>query len=208
MSRSPKIGLPFLLFVGGLIGSTVSFAQTPSSNLQYQVANLVADVRLLDERLRQTAIEMEELRRENARLRDLVQNYEANASSSLSRFATVDQLNAAVRKAVSALEARDEVAKKEVIAEVTAQIEAFGRTVNKALGSIPQVAKPDPNVKVDFPKNYPDAGVPYTVAPGESLASIAAKLNSRIDWIQNANKISDPRLLQVGQVIFVPQKAD
>lgn len=209
MSRSPKFGLLlFTLVALSLAGSPAVHSQS-SSNLQYQVANLVADVRLLDERLRQMSSELEEVRRENARLRDTLKSYEASADSQLARFATVSQLNESIRTAVKALESRDEVVKREVVDQVSKQIEDFANKVNKALGSVPQVTRPDPNVKTHFStEGIPRSGTPYTVAPGDSLAGIAKKLNSRVDWIQNVNKISDPKLLQVGQVIFVPQEAE
>lgn len=42
---------------------------------------------------------------------------------------------------------------------------------------------------------------------GDSISKIARKMNSRIKWIQDANKIADPsRGLRIGDEIFVPQK--
>ncbi|MDQ8202875.1 LysM domain-containing protein [Pelagicoccus sp. SDUM812003] len=206
MLRSPFLGLLLVVYLFGLAVGPSAKAQS-SSNLQYQVANLIADVRMLDERLRQMTNELEEMRRENRRLRELVDSYEQSADGKLARFVTADQLNASIRQAVAALEKRDEVLKKEVIEEVGKTIEAFASKVNKALGAIPQIEKPDPNIKTSFSlEGVPSEGVPYTVAPGDTLAGIAKKMNSRMDWIQNANKISDPRLLQVGQVILVPQE--
>lgn len=210
MSRRSSIGLSLLaLLIVTSLGWRAS-AQSATSNVQYQVANLVADVRLLDERLRQMSNEMENLRRENARLKELVQNYESNSGDKLARFVTVEQLNAAIRKAVEALEARDDLAKKEVINEVSKRIEDFWVKVSKALDGVAQGGPPkDSGVKTVFSEDgIPKKGVPYKVAPGDSIASIAKKLNSRIDWIQNINKISNPKLLQVGQVIFVPQEEE
>ena len=55
-------------------------------------------------------------------------------------------------------------------------------------------------------KDYPKSGITYTVQSGDSISKIARKNNSRIKWIQDANKISDPSKLQVGDEIFIPQK--
>lgn len=160
------------------------------------------------EQLRRVVAEMDELRRENARLRETIREMENNAESRGANYATISQMNDLIRQAKTALEARDEVLRKEMIAMVSSELEAFGKTVNKALGSVSTPAAPDPNVKTNFDtSNVPKSGTPYTVQPGDSIASIAKKLNSRMDWIQNINKISNPRLLQVGQVIFVPQEA-
>jgi LysM repeat protein len=59
---------------------------------------------------------------------------------------------------------------------------------------------------MNFTEDYPKQGTTYTVEPGDTLASIAQRLGSSVRDIQNANKIADPKTLQVGQVIFVPQR--
>ena len=52
----------------------------------------------------------------------------------------------------------------------------------------------------------PITGVFYEIKVGDSLATIAKKLNSRTEYIRKANAIVDPRDLRVGDKIFVPQK--
>lgn len=189
------------------IAALAAHLSAQSTNLQYQVANMVEDQRLMMEQMRGLLAEMDDMRRENARLRTVVQEMETKAQRQSGNYATVAQVNELVRKTVSALEARDDVLKNEMIAMVGDKLEAFGKTVNKAINSVPTVAKPDPNVKTIFDMSgIPETGIPYTVQPGDNIATIAKKLNSRQDWIQNFNKISDPRLLQVGQVIYVPQE--
>lgn len=191
-----------------------SFAAAPSaraqdSNLQYQVANLVQDIRLLDERIRQVSMQLEDVRRENAQLRQKIADNEANAGDLTAKFATVGQLNQSIQQAVAQLQKRDEALKGEIVLEVTSRIEDFARKVERIVGSVPQVAKPDPTVRATFNlQGVPSSGTPYVVAPGDTLDSIARKFDSRVDWIQNANKISDPRLLQVGQTLFIPQSKD
>ncbi len=207
MSRSLSSRIPFLLAASLFVGLTALRAQAPS--LQFQVANLTEDVRLLDERLRQMSIQLEDMRRENNRLRETVAAYESAAESNLAKFATVSQLEEALRQAVAALEKRDELLKREVVADVGKTVDAFAKKVNSALKGVSGIAPPDPTVKNVFStEGIPTEGTPYTVAPGDSISSIAQKLNSRVDWIQNINKISDPRLLQVGQMIFVPQESN
>ena len=41
---------------------------------------------------------------------------------------------------------------------------------------------------------------------GDTLSSIAHKTNARTQDIINANKITDPTRLQVGQALFIPQQ--
>ncbi|MBK1876642.1 lytic transglycosylase [Pelagicoccus mobilis] len=185
----------------------VASLNAQSSNLQYQVANMVEDQRLMMEQMRGLLAEMDEMRRENARLRALVEDFESDARRQSGNYATVAQVNELVRKTVASLEARDEVVQKEVTAMVNRELSKFAKEVQKSLGSITAAPKIDKNVKTVFDTSgVPENGIPYTVQPGESISSIAKKLNSRPDWIQNINKISDPRLLQVGQTIFVPQE--
>ncbi|MDQ8186729.1 LysM peptidoglycan-binding domain-containing protein [Pelagicoccus sp. SDUM812002] len=198
-------------FIATLVIATVVLmcqANAQSTNLQYQVANMVEDQRLMMEQMRGLLAEMDEMRRENARLRNLVEEFEAKAARQSGNYATVSQVNELVRKTAADLSARDEVVQRELTAMVNSELKKFAKNVQEAVSSVPSVAKPDPNVKTHFPQNYPTTGVPYVVEPGDNLASIAKKFNSRIDWIQNANKISDPRLLQVGQSIFVPQASE
>lgn len=197
----------FAAFVFATV-ALVSQANAQSSNLQYQVANMVEDQRLMMEQMRGLLSEMDEMRRENARLKALVEEFEAKAIRQSGNYATVVQVNELVRKTAADLSARDEAVQRDLTALVNRELAAFAKKVNDAMAVVPVVAKQDPNVRTDFPQNFPTAGVPYNVAPGDSLAGIAKKLNSRVDWIQNANKISDPRLLQVGQRIFVPQASE
>lgn len=51
------------------------------------------------------------------------------------------------------------------------------------------------------------AGKTYTVGKGESLYAIARKLSVSSDDLMKANKIDDPKKLQIGQVLKVPAKA-
>lgn len=192
-----------------IVALSSNFASAQSTNLQYQVANLMEDVRLLEERVRQMAIEIEDVRRENSRMRQLVEGYESRIGEQMNRFATVAQLNEGIRNAVAALETQDSVVKEEVIAHVTKTIADFAKKMETALGGLPVTPKNRPGVKTTFDMtNVPRTGVSYNVESGDTLSSIAAKLNSRVNWIQNANKISDPSILQIGQLLFIPQQAE
>lgn len=52
----------------------------------------------------------------------------------------------------------------------------------------------------------PDAdGSSYTVQAGDTLASIARKVNGDINQIVAANCLEDPNLLHVGQILYLPQ---
>ncbi len=201
---------PAPFFASLVFAAVALFSQlnAQSTNLQSQVANVVEDQRLMMEQMRGLLREMDDMRRENARLKSLVEEFEAKAARQSGDYATVAQVNELVRKTAADLSARDEKMQRELTAMVNRELKKFANEVQKAVTSVPTISQPDPNVKTDFPKNFPSTGVPYDVTQGDSLEGIAKKLNSRVDWIQNANKISDPRLLQVGQRIFVPQASE
>lgn len=48
------------------------------------------------------------------------------------------------------------------------------------------------------------AGVTHTIAPGQTLSSIAQRYGTTIRAIQDANGITDPNLVVVGQVLKIP----
>ena len=54
----------FCLFAGQ------GFAQTQTSNLAFQVANMGEDLRILDEAIRSMRVELDNMRRENGQLRE------------------------------------------------------------------------------------------------------------------------------------------
>jgi LysM repeat protein len=59
-------------------------------------------------------------------------------------------------------------------------------------------------VNTIFTEDYPKEGVSYTVQRGDTLSSIAQKHGARVADIVNANKITDPTRIQVGQTLFIP----
>ena len=199
----------FLKFTGilGIFSGSlaIGFSQN-STNMAYQLANVIEDVRLLDERLRLMNAELEAMRRENTDLRRQLSSSQSQVDASMVKFATLANMNSAIADAVRQLEKRDDMMKDEIVLQVTKQIKEFALTVNKSIGKIPPAAaKPDPNIRRTFDNNYPQVGIEYVVQPGETLSKIAAKLNSKVDWIQNANTIADPRRVQAGRRLWIPQ---
>jgi LysM repeat protein len=179
--------------------------QAQTSNLAYQVANMVEDMRILDEAIRSMRVELESMRRENGQLREQVSEYQNRIGSSMDQLATIGQVNSAVSKAVSALELRDEKMKNEIILKVNQEITDFANSVKKSIGGMPAAsAKPDPTLRTSFPRNFPETGSPYIVRGGDTLSSIAKKFGSTVDWVQNANEIASPRHLQAGRKLFIP----
>lgn len=58
------------------------------------------------------------------------------------------------------------------------------------------------------PSPTPSAfGIEYTVAPGDTLFSIAQRYGTTVEAIVDANGLSDPNLIEVGQVLIIPVSA-
>lgn len=189
------------IFIGAFIVNTPVAAQ--SSSLRVSVANLSQDVGLLAQQVKTLRLEIEDLRRENTRLRAQVSSASSNneVQALLSRLSTaIDSLRREYRQA-------DDVQRKQIIAEVTRQINALGRETQSAINSVANAVDSTPSIEqpVYFSEDYPKTGKPYVVRSGDTLSGIARKHNSTVKYIQNANKIANPaKDLRVGETIFIP----
>ena len=84
---------------------------------------------------------------------------------------------------------------KDLIAEMNA---AFSQVNGPSTNGSP----PGASFSTDYPKN----GFVHKVEKGETVSSIAVKYSSKIKWIIDSNRISDPTKVFVGKELFVPQK--
>lgn len=173
------------------------FAQAQTS-----LADINQDLSLLKREVGSLRSEVEQLRRENAALAEKLRKAEA---SSTSNDATVAQINAAKAE----MRASNEAMRRDIIAQVKKEMDSMASQTNQnmqklasAIDSRPQAALP-----TSFSEDYPKTGISYVVKSGDSLSRIAKENSSKIKWIQDANKITDPnRGLRVGETIFVPQQ--
>jgi lysozyme len=69
--------------------------------------------------------------------------------------------------------------------------------------SAPVVAQPNMPQPAPQPVTPPPS-VTYTVKPGDSLYAIAVKYGTTVQAIAAANNISNPNLIQVGQILNIP----
>lgn len=195
------VRLALAIFIGAFIVNTPVAAQ--SSSLRVSVANLSQDVGLLAQQVKTLRLEIEDLRRENTRLRAQVSSASSNneVQAQLSSLSTaIDSLRREYRQA-------DDVQRKQIIAEVTRQINALGRETQSAINSVANAVDSTPSMvqPVYFSEDYPKTGKPYVVRSGDTLSGIARKHNSTVKYIQNANKIANPaKDLRVGETIFIP----
>lgn len=173
----------------------------PSSDL----AGLREDVRLLTQRVGELNLRVEQLEHDNATL-------QKKADAGSPAYATVAQLNEAVADLNRSLRAAIASSKTETLQHVAVQMEKLATQTNAALdslsrGSAPRQASSGAAAapsQAGFSSNYPKEGIAYTVQKGDTLARIVQKTGAKMDDIVNANKITDPTKIFVGQVLFIP----
>lgn len=204
LSRAlPKFS-PMRFWLTLLLLSSVAFAQVSSSG---DLANLREDVRLLNQRVGELTLKLEQLERENAALQRKSENGATQA------YATVAQLNEAVSELNRSLKLAIASSKSETLQHVAVQMEKLANQTNAAIESIARgqgarvASSPAASSSAGastFSDSYPKEGISYTVQKGETLARIVQKTGAKKEDIINANKISDPSKLMAGQVLFIP----
>lgn len=185
------------LIFGCALGAT---ALVPAASAQVELANLREDVRGLVQRVGDLSLRVEQLERENAELR-------RKSADTTRSYATLAQLNESVADLNRTVKSSVSASQHETLQIVSTQLEKLGKQTNAALESLaksqaarPVAAAPAPAFSDDYPKD----GASYTVQKGDSLASIAKKTGAKQQDIVNANKISDPSLIKVGQTLIIP----
>ncbi len=180
------------LFASGIFAAT-ALAQTP----QIELANLREDVRGLTQRVAELTLKLEQLERENGDLRQ-------RASAADRSYATVAQLNEAIADLKVSMRTAVAASKTETLQHVATQMEKLGKQTNAALADLAKNQATRTTVQTNFSDDYAKEGVSYTVQKGDSLAVIAKKTGAKQQDIINANKISDPSRITVGQTLFIP----
>lgn len=168
-------------------------AQTPSVEL----ANLREDVRGLVQRVGELSLRVEQLERENTQLR-------AQVGEAGRAYATVAQLNEAVAALNQSIRASAVSTRSETLQQVSGQMETLAKQTNAAIDSLAKGLATRTPVQTTFTEDYPKEGISYTVQRGDTLAVIARKTGAKVQDIVNANKISDPSRINVGQTLFIP----
>lgn len=89
-----------------------------------------------------------------------------------------------------------------------------GGLLREALPSVPITATPVPTPTIGStpeatstagPTSPPIVVITYTVQPGDTLGKIAAEFGVTVEALAEANDIEDPSLINVGQVLVIPQ---
>lgn len=186
-------------FKFAVVASAAFVAATPL--FSQSLGDMQQDMALLKREVGNLRLEVEQLTRQNEALERKIRQMQSSSSSS-------DLVRSQVASVRSDVSSQNEAMKREIIKLVKKDIESLASQTNdaieklaKAIGQRPQASMP-----TTFSDNYPKMGITYTVKSGDTLGKIARANNSKIKWIQDANKIEDPnRGLRVGESIFIPQ---
>jgi LysM repeat protein/FtsZ-binding cell division protein ZapB len=180
-----------------LIAVGVICATAAAQNPQIELANLREDVRGLAQRVAELALRVEQLERENAELR----RRNATGDKSLATLAHVKEamadLNRELRQAIA-------TSKTETLTQVATQMEKLAKQTNAALDALTRAPAPRSGGTGAFSDDFPREGISYTVQKGDTLAVIARKTGAKQQDIVNANKLTDPSRITVGQTLFIP----
>ncbi len=219
----------FNLMIGLCIGAypkpTTSPGIQSEQKLKLTLANVSEDVYILSQEMKRISADHERLLQENQvlkqQLKQLEMNYESLATSVNKTLEDMRTKYLEVGQQVQ--KAYDEY-QNVLLGKVNAQVQDLAQQMQKGFDQLSEAIKKvegnafqaiegtkkvivDNSKKpVTFSEDYPHQGVVYTIQKGDTLSTIAQKLNSTIDYIKNANRLDNPNLLKAGQVIFVPQK--
>jgi LysM repeat protein len=182
---------------GGLMAVMTSavWAQTSSNDPRQELFNLREDVRLLTQRVGELSLTVEQLNRDNSSL-------QAKTSQS---FVTLEQLNKSIADVNHTMQSALAEQKRETLNQVGGQIERLAKQTQAAIDAVAKNQATRPAVQTSFNEEFSKEGINYTVQSGDTLAVIARKNNAKLKDIINANKISDPTMIRVGQTLFIPQ---
>ncbi|MEX2045020.1 MAG: LysM peptidoglycan-binding domain-containing protein [Opitutus sp.] len=182
------------LFLGGALAASLSAQTMP---VTVELANLREDVRGLIQRVGELSLRVEQLERENADLRQ-------RAGAADKSFATVAQLNDAIADLNRTIKSAAAAVKNETLQQVAAQMEGLAKQTNTALDSLARAQATRAPVQASFSDDYVKEGISYTVQRGDTIAEIAKKTGAKQQDIVNANRLSDPSRIMVGQTLFIP----
>ncbi len=185
----------------------VSSIGAQDDSVRRAVANLQQDMQALNKRVGELQLEVEALRSENRRLRSQVERVQAQGGNQSEIMRVVESRLQSLRAEITRSEAEH---RRKLGDEISAQIERLAQRFQERLQEVARGAQARPGPVADqptFSSDFPKNGIQHTVVPGDTLSHLAARYDSRVDWIRNANQIANPsRDLRVGQTIFIPQE--
>ena len=152
------------------------------------------DVRILVQRVGSLNLRVEQLERENAALLRSTEGMDRT-------YATVAQLNEAVAELNQAVALGDSTTQ----AKAAKAIQQLAKATNESVASVAKgVSQARAITTPTFNDDFEKTGVTYTMQSGDTISRVAARFNSSVKDIMNANQITDATKVQIGQTLFIP----
>jgi LysM repeat protein len=167
------------------------------------LANLKQDIELVNREVTGLRSEVEMLRRENAQLRISVEQANREKNNEWE-----DGIVLELQNRLQALELafnQSERARGSTQEELNQKFQQIIEQMNRGFDQVSKSTNSTPQTQT-FSNDYPKNGFVHIVEKGETVSSIAQKYKSKVSWIIDANRISDPTKVFVGRELFVPQK--
>lgn len=187
--------------------STSAFSQ---QDLRIRVTNLEQDVNAMNRLLKSIKIDFEQIDRQQKTLNDNMKVLQSALQDMQSKQSTKEiELESQIQDVLHSYQAEDTRNRQEILKDVYARIETLAKQTQSSIDVLARsinASSAASSPSTTFSDDFPQTGISYVVKSGDSLSKIAKANNSQVKWIQDANRISDPRSLQVGKTIFVPQQ--
>jgi LysM repeat protein len=180
---------------GGLCVVLTTAVWAQSNDPRQELYSLREDLRVLTQRVGELSLSVEQLTRDNSSL-------QAKSNQS---FVTMEQLNKALADINRTMQSALAEQKRETLNQVGGQIERLAKQTQAAVDAVAKGQATRPAMQTNFKEDFPKEGINYTVQSGDTLSEIVRKNNARLQDVINANKISDPTKIRVGQTLFIPQ---
>lgn len=205
MFRRTNIGgwIPAALLAAGCLASgtgCVTYWDERNAAAMEQEENQ----RVLDERLKRMTGQIEGLQMENQRLGTEIENLRRQVESAGQNQSRLmqGQLEELAKRVRALDDAR--------ATDRQALLEEISRKVADLINRRPAGGSSTGGSRVTTPTRRPaggsETGYEHVVQDGETLSAIAQAYGVKSSAIQQANNISDPTKIRVGQKLFIPQK--
>jgi len=188
-----KLIFPYFLACAWILFTFTGCVTYPDQR-QRQALQEREDLLLLQEDIRRLAGRIEGLELQVERLhRDQSDQRSVQDQENRSQAQTADARISGMERQMQELQRAREQDKKEIVDSLTA-------TIDRVLRAQQQAARPTAPACTQSGFGYE-----HTVGPGETLSQIASAYGVTTRVIIEANQLSNPNVLRVGQKLFIPE---
>ena len=182
-------------------------ANSETFNPIIQLANLEEELSLIKRSLGIIELKLEAIVTKQKKQQALIDNFvrmREVKDSSLSQNLSLNDF----KKMTDALKSEALLNRKDILQRIEGLALQTESSLNLLRQSLLNSAPRNPQTYAQsfFSNDYPKEGIEYTVQAGDNLTIISEKFNSNISWIKNANQITDPKKLNIGKILFIPQE--